>query len=414
MIRKRNPSHPPIAVCVPSPSPKVSLCPVESIMASLAARLQRVQAAVEQPLPDLSQYSLQQMDAFQIDFGKAHLGQTYLEVWQQDQQWVSWFVSHFQRSPKTTHRMFLHYVNLQVERAEVEGSLVELTQNIEMPDQGQSQGSIDYTGSGHPHRGSRMGHGSGGVHVGSHRRLCGPTRHSASGIANVEHGECSDPSHRPPGEDHGQHGCSSPLQDQVRDARSEWSTLLSAGDICGDEEACVVDSEERNREGRQFKHMLKKIQHEFSETQQEFLTQDPKHCHLFEVFCGPQSQLTHQAQQLGFRSVRFGYAQCDLQTSEGRKMLFRELLIKKPDNVWFSPTCGPWSSWSDLNGNKSVQAWDLLHEERYRYVEQIALGVILLKISTISESTLPLGATSKFTDVSFAISFGSFLLPFGC
>ena len=246
-------------------------------------------------------------------------------------------------------------------------------------DQGQSQGSIDPTGGGHTRGGSWMGHGSRRFHAGPDGRVCRPAGHSASGIKNVEHGECPDTGHRPLGEDHGQHGCSRSLQDHMRDAQSEWTNLRSAGDICGDEEVGVVDSEERNREGRHFKHMLRKIQHELFEIQQEPISQDSKHCHLFEVFCGPQSQLTHQAQQLGFRSVRFGYAQCDLQTTEGRKLLFRELIAKRPDSVWFSPTCGPWSSWSNLNGHRSIQAWDMLHEDRYRYVEQIALGVILLR-----------------------------------
>ena len=165
----------------------------------------------------------------------------------------------------------------------------------------------------------------------------------------------------------------------MRDHQIECSTLLSAGDICSDADTFETESVERNREGKYFQHMVQKIHTELQEVLAESLPIDNSRYHLFEVFCGPQSQLTHQAQQLGFRSARFGYAQCDLQTSSGRKLLLRELIAKRPENVWFSPTCGPWSKWSNLNGAKSLQAWDQLHQDRYRHVEQIALGVILLR-----------------------------------
>ena len=161
--------------------------------------------------------------------------------------------------------------------------------------------------------------------------------------------------------------------------QKECETLMSAGDICGEEDAYVIDSVERNKEKKFFQHMVRKIEDELLEVSKEHRKISQGHYHLFEVFCGPQSQLTHQAQQLGFRSARFGHAQGDLQTPSGRKMLFHELLEKQPDNVWVSPTCGPWSKWSNLNGAKSIQAWDQLHSDRLRHVEQIALGIVLLR-----------------------------------
>ena len=57
---------------------------------------------------------------------------------------------------------------------------------------------------------------------------------------------------------------------------------------------------------------------------------------VLEVFCGPQSQLTHQCQQLGYRAVRFGLAEGDLQTEEGRNRLFQVLIKHRPKHVWFS------------------------------------------------------------------------------
>ena len=60
-------------------------------------------------------------------------------------------------------------------------------------------------------------------------------------------------------------------------------------------------------------------------------------------------------------------------------MLFKSVLQKRPENVWFSPACGPWSGWSTLNGSRSVEAWDELQESRMKHLEQIALGVVLLR-----------------------------------
>ena len=100
---------------------------------------------------------------------------------------------------------------------------------------------------------------------------------------------------------------------------------------------------------------------------------------LLEVFCGPESRLTHQVQQLGFQAQRLGLAQCDLQSREGRLLLFQTLLSKNPEHVWFSPSCGPWSGWSTLNGSRSLQSWDKLQQLRLQHLEQIALGIVIMR-----------------------------------
>ena len=109
--------------------------------------------------------------------------------------------------------------------------------------------------------------------------------------------------------------------------------------------------------------------------------QSPTACrlNLLEVFCGPKSQLTHQVQQLGFKAERIGLEQCDLQSHDGRNMLFETVVSRRPEHLWFSPSCGPWSGWSTLNGSRSIQAWDELQSCRMKHLEQIALGVVLLR-----------------------------------
>lgn len=108
-------------------------------------------------------------------------------------------------------------------------------------------------------------------------------------------------------------------------------------------------------------------------------TVQSKPIELLEVFCSSQSTLTHQCQQLGHRAVRFSQEQGDLQSRDGRRLLFETLIQTTPRNVWFSPTCGPWSGWSNLNGSKSIEAWDKLQALRLNHLEQVAPGIVLLR-----------------------------------
>lgn len=104
-------------------------------------------------------------------------------------------------------------------------------------------------------------------------------------------------------------------------------------------------------------------------------------CHVLclRVFCGDNSQLTSQCLHLCGRSYRFGKAQGNLQTLEGRRELFRQLCAKNPEHIWFSPTCGPWSAWSQFNGQRSISAWEDLLTQRLCQLEQVALGIVLFR-----------------------------------
>ena len=93
-------------------------------MASLVERLQKLQIQAPEELPDLSQYSLEQLESMKIEFGTKHLGKQFKEVWSSDQQWIAWFLKHYQASKKGVHRTFVHYVTLKIERAEMEGSVI--------------------------------------------------------------------------------------------------------------------------------------------------------------------------------------------------------------------------------------------------------------------------------------------------
>ena len=100
---------------------------------------------------------------------------------------------------------------------------------------------------------------------------------------------------------------------------------------------------------------------------------------LFEVFCGKQSPLAQQCQNLRGKAQRFCRERGDLQTIEGRKDLFREIHRCQPDNIWVSPSCNPWCGFSTLNGSRSLQAWDDLQTNRRFHLEQVALCLVLTR-----------------------------------
>ena len=100
---------------------------------------------------------------------------------------------------------------------------------------------------------------------------------------------------------------------------------------------------------------------------------------LGEVMCGDQSQLTQQMQQLGKHAFRFSRQDGDLSTCEGRTLLFQKVCRHRPQHIWYSPVCGPWSSWSQLNASKSLHQYDEYVRKRQELLYQIALGITLYR-----------------------------------
>ena len=130
---------------------------------------------------------------------------------------------------------------------------------------------------------------------------------------------------------------------------------------------------------RRFQQLVQQVSHELEIIQSQSNRSSTSKADLFEVFCGNQSRLTHQVQHLQGKAIRFSKDRTDLMTPEGRQVLFVELCSLNPSHVWFSPECGPWSSWSNLNQMKSIELWDKIQHARYLNLEQLALGVVLLR-----------------------------------
>ena len=166
--------------------------------------------------------------------------------------------------------------------------------------------------------------------------------------------------------------------DSPRAIDSDWAFQLihEAGDVSA--ECFLEETPETNQERTRFQRLLTQYSKELSDLQKNSEPSSSTY-DLFEVFCHPKSTLTHQCQQQGFKAMRFSLEQGDLQSFEGRSHLYRSMLKHNPRSIWFAPTCGPWSGWSNINGSRSIHSWDELHQRRMCHLEQIALGIVLLR-----------------------------------
>jgi len=100
-------------------------------MANLARRLQKVQQPETAAVFDFSHLSMDQLETSKINFGKTHVGKSYLHMWTREQKWVLWFTQHYAQSQKYDHRMFLYYVEKKIERCELTGMKVSLNSATE-------------------------------------------------------------------------------------------------------------------------------------------------------------------------------------------------------------------------------------------------------------------------------------------
>ena len=129
-----------------------------------------------------------------------------------------------------------------------------------------------------------------------------------------------------------------------------------------------------------FQDLVKQLTKEFQAVEKSIPNQRQQRLHLLEVFCSSKSELTKQATNMGYRAKRFGFQEGDLSCPEGRRKLFQIVCQELPKNVWYSPTCGPWSSWNNLNATRSVESFDQIHQQRVQHLYQLALGIVLCRV----------------------------------
>ena len=100
---------------------------------------------------------------------------------------------------------------------------------------------------------------------------------------------------------------------------------------------------------------------------------------VLEVFCGPQSELTKQVNNLGYKGVRHGFQEGNLATESGRAVLFTKLIEGQPRSLWYSPTCSPWCAWSAMNAAQTEAGFKTIQALREQHMYQLALGIVLFR-----------------------------------
>ena len=383
-------------------------------------------------MPDITKYELSELENMTVQFGTTHVGKKFSTMWKEEQGWISWFVPRYNKSEKMDHRLMIRYIDLKVQEAEnwnhkvpVTPSPKDVMKNKPMPKSLMQSKSKAKPGN----KGYQM----------SMEDMDKETREEIEEIERaqweaLETGEdwdlhemlrAGEPTRQDCLEadvqclqnqtpEHGEHAAAGgePHSSHREFRRSyevepleSWDALVAAGDIDGPE--CVLREPNQSKMHHRFHRLVHQISQELESTIQDLGHIKTKRVNLYEVFCGNQSRLTQQVQQLHGTAVRFSKDRTDLMTVEGRRVLFTGLGTDNPEHIWFAPECGPWSSWSNLNQMKSIELWDKIHHERMVNLEQLALGVVLLRYQRSQGRHFHLGTTREIQTCSVHLCYKS-------
>ena len=359
-------------------------------MSSLANRLQQMQMPASETRPDLTHLSLDQLRNQKINFGRTHTGRTYQHMWGNEQGWIMWFVQRYSESSKAEHLTFLRYVELEVERAELSGTQVPVINLKDIERVMNIPGTSDTKVTHAPVLKAKAK---------SQAQIPSPTSvwddeedprlfEDLTEPQVSETPRISSFKNRMAGLENAVTSIMQHLETMASEASRAVKSLecpnVLASHVAGDPSAdChyshdVSTSPQTSEERIKFQKLVQQFSQEL-QTIQSQTTINSKRTDVIEVFCGPDSQLTHQTRNLGFKADRFSRQQGDLPTTEGRHLFFQKVCHQNPKNICFSPSCGPWSGFACLNGSRSLSAWDALQQTRLLSLEQIALGVVLLR-----------------------------------
>ena len=178
---------------------------------------------------------------------------------------------------------------------------------------------------------------------------------------------------------HGEYPDGNPEPLASRAVRCPMDHLCLAGDIDQDFEPINFHSNQMNHRQKKFQAFVNQFTTEMTEVSSKPSIRSEPMVQVMEVLCGPQSELTKQVNNMGYRAVRFGYQEGDVATKEGRELLFRKIHACNPKHVWYSPTCGPWCAWSQLNESKSEASFQRIQGLRDENLYQLALGLVLYR-----------------------------------
>lgn len=82
---------------------------------SLSQRLKGLQLKSEPNPTDFAHLTLQDLENETVDFGKKNQGRTYMEIWNTDQEWVTFMADRYSKSHNMSHRKFLRFVELMIQ-----------------------------------------------------------------------------------------------------------------------------------------------------------------------------------------------------------------------------------------------------------------------------------------------------------
>lgn len=263
----------------------------------------------------------------------------------------------------------LHHAHDRACRARDGGGESTTTNTTDAQDQGSTEGQGPSHAHAEPRGRDRRGGSMDGCRDDVAAQLCVGPQHAGDN-------ECPAGAHEPSGERPGRNSEPSPHQCLLSDL--SWAEgMRVAGDLDAEEE-CLNASCMSNLQSK-FNDLVAEISAEFRSVSKHVRPVPGQAIQVLEVFSDSSSELTRQTVQLGYKGMRFGYQQGDLSTSEGRKKLFEIVLQKQPANLWYSPVCGPWSSWNNLNASRSLAQFDAIHQQRVQHLYQLALGVVLFR-----------------------------------
>ena len=310
--------------------------------------------------------TLEELQGETVTFGQKFNGSSFEETWQ-DQEWVQFMISRYQNSGKEAHKRYMKYVELKIEA--LEQSQMVVPRQTQGGGQGRPQGKAKAAAKtfaapfSHLFAGrERLGHSFRAVRDRDYEPSANASLRGVAcdAIANAESGECPDEGNPTP------RGAGDPRADRgggLGSVREDWDgSVLTA----------------MHHEASTMKQLIFQFSQELDEIC-KCTRPMGKPWNLGEVMCSKNSPLTQQMLQQGQSAFRFGYEQGDLAQSSGRAELFRMMARHRPKHVWYSPTCGPWSAWSQFNSSRSTAHQEEYQQKRHDLLYQLALGITLYR-----------------------------------
>eukprot|EP00435_Cladocopium_sp_Y103_P074912 s863_g52.t1 len=105
-------------------------------MVSLSQRLKAIHVPDERlklPKDEFRHISLDELWGTKLGFGSTHTSKTYGCIWVNHQSYVTRFLERHSGSTRPLHRKFVYFCEVMIERAELEGARVPMTDNGNAP-----------------------------------------------------------------------------------------------------------------------------------------------------------------------------------------------------------------------------------------------------------------------------------------